>query len=79
MALLDTGYELLGLIIERVTGSDVEMEIQQRMVEKLGLTCTSFPYDPEISGEYSHGYVSRNGVLVDYTETDPSAPWRVEP
>jgi len=71
----DMGYELLGLIIEKVTGNDVEQEIQKRVVEELGLTNTSFPYGPEMTGEYSHGYVERDGILVDYTETDPSAPW----
>lgn len=71
----DTGYELLGVIIEKVTGNDIEQEIQKRVVEELGLTNTSFPYGPEMTGEYSHGYVERDGILVDYTETDPSAPW----
>jgi CubicO group peptidase (beta-lactamase class C family) len=71
----DTGYELLGVIIENVTGNDIEQEIQERVVEELGLTNTSFPYGPEMTGNYSYGYVERDGILVDYTETDPSAPW----
>jgi len=71
----DIAYALLGMIIENVTGDKIEKEIQRRIIDELGLKNTSFPEGPEMTGEYSHGYVDRDGTLVDYTETDPSAPW----
>jgi len=73
----DTAYELLGMIIEQVTGNKIGDEIQNRILDKLELKNTSFPYGPEMTGNYSRGYVQKQegGALEDFTETDPSAPW----
>ena len=54
----DTNYSpLLGMIIEQVTGNTVENEIQTRIIEPLELLNTSFPTGPNMTGEYSRGYM----------------------
>ena len=75
----NTNFILLGIIIEKVTGSRLAVEIQRRIAEPLGLSYTSLADSPEISGQYSHGYESRgenDKNLVDRTEyLDPSIVW----
>jgi len=71
----DTNYEIAGLVIEKVTGNTMEEEIRTRIIEPLGLSDTSFPQTPDISGRHSQGYILKDGKLVDYTRVDPSVPW----
>jgi len=53
----NTGYLVLGLIIEAVTGNRVEDEIRDRLLVPYGLENTSFPVDdPDMPVPYSHGY-----------------------
>lgn len=73
----NTNYILLGMIIEKVTGNDVEGELKKRVIDKLGLKATSFPTGPEITGPYAHGYLDdpKTGKLKDVTGYDPSHAW----
>lgn len=71
----DTNYEILGLVIEQVTGRRVAEEVRARVIEPLGLESTYFPETPEIPGEHPKGYVLRDGRHEDYTLVDPSVPW----
>ncbi len=73
----NANYFLLGTIIEKVTGNELEEEIQHRIIEPLGLTNTTFPSGPEMSGDYTHGYRNNisTGELEDITLVDPSLPW----
>ncbi|MEV4758150.1 serine hydrolase [Micromonospora sp. NPDC049559] len=73
----NTGYLLLGQIIEKVTGRSYGDEIERRIIRPLGLTGTSLPGTwPRISGPHPHGYLPtlRDGEthLIDYTEMNPS-------
>jgi D-alanyl-D-alanine carboxypeptidase len=53
----NTGYLLLGLIIEAVTHQPIEREIRDRLLGPLGLRNTSFPVDdPEMQSPFSRGY-----------------------
>ena len=75
----NTGYVLLGRVIERVTGHDVVREIQRRLLTPLGLTQTSFPLtSPYLTGPHLHGYgmdVEPDGKRVDLTTFSPSYDW----
>lgn len=72
----DTNYEILGMIIEKVTGNKAGEEITRRIIEPLGLKNTSFPVTPDIAGKHSNGYVYMDGKgLVDYTRLNPDIPW----
>lgn len=73
----NTGYTLLGQIIEEVTGRSYGEEIESRIIGPLNLHHTSVPgTDPEIRGPHPHGYVPtiQDGEmrLRDYTEMNPS-------
>jgi D-alanyl-D-alanine carboxypeptidase len=71
----DTDYEMLGMIVEKVTGRKIEEEVTRRIITPLGLKDTVFPTSPDIAGPHSRGYVDKDGQLVDYTGVDPSVPW----
>ena len=70
-------YHLLGMIIEKVTGNKLGNEIDNRIIKPLGLTNTTFPVSPEMSGQYSHGYMkdTLTGEYIDVTLIDPSIGW----
>ncbi|MFJ6251305.1 MULTISPECIES: serine hydrolase domain-containing protein [unclassified Streptomyces] len=54
----NTAYEILGMLIERLTGQRVEEAVTRRVVQPLGLTNTSFPAlgDRTLPGPRINGY-----------------------
>ncbi|WP_407561179.1 serine hydrolase domain-containing protein [Streptomyces sp. 184] len=74
----NTGYLLLGQIIEEATGRPYAKEIKRRIIRPLHLHATSLPGTyPRIRGAHPRGYVpiERDGGgtrLVDFTETNPT-------
>lgn len=54
----NTNYEILGMLIEKVTGESVGDVITERIITPLGLTGTSFPKggDRSLPATYVHGY-----------------------
>lgn len=70
----NTEYNLLGLIIDRVTGRSWRHQITRRVVRPLRLTHTSLPApgDLSIKGAHAHGYLVLDGRMVDRTRLDPS-------
>ena len=73
----NTGYLLLGQIIEVVTVRTYSEEIERRIIRPLRLRGTSLPGAlVRIRGPHPHGYMPtlRDGELdlVDYTEMNPS-------
>ncbi|WP_257137918.1 serine hydrolase domain-containing protein [Streptomyces sp. b84] len=71
----NTGYLLVGMIIERVTGNTYGEEIERRVIEPLGLSETSVPDDdPTIPGPHPRGYVrpGDDAPLLDITAVNPS-------
>jgi D-alanyl-D-alanine carboxypeptidase len=78
----NTNYILAGLIIQAVTGRDVQGELQRRIFTPLGLGDTSFPVtDPDIAGYHAHGYFLPGNpfiptdVPIDVTRLNPSGAW----
>lgn len=67
----NTNYILLGLIIERVTGNALELELRQRIIEPLGLRGTTLAPPTADPGDLAHGYVGRS----DYTALNMSVAW----
>ena len=53
----NTNYVLLGMIIEKLTGSTAGREITSRIIDKLGLKNTSFPTAAEMPAPFMHGYM----------------------
>ncbi|AXE87371.1 serine hydrolase domain-containing protein [Streptomyces sp. Go-475] len=54
---LNIGYQIAGLVIERVTGDAYERQVARRVLKPLGLRDTYFPgANPRIVGPHNHGY-----------------------
>jgi D-alanyl-D-alanine carboxypeptidase len=70
----NTDYNLLGLIIERITGQSWRHEVTRRVIAPLRLTRTSLPApgDRSIHGAHAHGYGQLDGKTIDLTRVDPS-------
>jgi D-alanyl-D-alanine carboxypeptidase len=79
----NTGYILLGLVIEKASATPLEQQLRQRIFEPLGLTHTSFPAVPGLPRPFAHGYLpAANGLIsapggrpVDVTAWNPSWAW----
>jgi D-alanyl-D-alanine carboxypeptidase len=72
----NTNYTLAGLIIEKVTGSTLGAQLDQRIFKPLKLSATSLPTTPEITGPHAHGYfVMGPQGPTDVTNFSPSIAW----
>jgi D-alanyl-D-alanine carboxypeptidase len=80
----NTGYVLLGLVVEAASGSTLGQELHRRIFGPLGLQGTSFPgTSPDIPSPRSHGYSlplgpqgePLDGPLLDVTAQNPSWAW----
>ncbi|MEW5724456.1 MAG: serine hydrolase domain-containing protein [Thermodesulfobacteriota bacterium] len=72
----NTNYVLLGLMVEKATGQDLDELLEARIVQPLGLGNTYFPKGPAAGKRLCRGYrntIKDTGRWVDYTEyVDPS-------
>jgi D-alanyl-D-alanine carboxypeptidase len=75
-AYCNTGYLVLGMLVESVTGQDIASVLGERIIEPLGLTATYWPPDGEraLRGPHAHNYLAAmpGGDLLDVTELEPS-------
>lgn len=79
---LNINYTVLGVLIEKVTGTTYEKAVEARVLKPLGLRDTSFPgrFQTRIPGRHNHGYqaVTREDgstELRDVTEWNSSDRW----
>ncbi|MGC4938787.1 serine hydrolase domain-containing protein [Kribbella sp. DT2] len=69
----NTGYLVLGLIVEKVTGHSYADAIKHRIIKPLQLRSTSVPgTNPFILGPHARGYLPLEKGLVDITNVNPS-------
>jgi D-alanyl-D-alanine carboxypeptidase len=75
-AYTNTGYVLLGMIIERVTGHPLAAEYERRIFRPLGLRRTQFPVTTSMTRAYSSGYdvLAAGSWPLDVTATSPTIP-----
>lgn len=68
----NTGYILLGMVIEKVTGHPWRDEIAQRIFGPVGMRDSYFPdaYDYGLRSVYVHGYLQLPGAGGEVTEAD---------
>jgi D-alanyl-D-alanine carboxypeptidase len=80
----NTGYILLGLVVEAATGARLDRELARRIFGPLELRHTSFPIGVlDIPSPASRGYSPplgpelevMDGPLEDFTDQDPSYTW----
>jgi D-alanyl-D-alanine carboxypeptidase len=62
------GFEVLGLVIEKVTGQPLEAVYRERILRPLGLGDTAYDPQGDITGPHARGYlVKADGSLADQT------------
>jgi D-alanyl-D-alanine carboxypeptidase len=74
----NTGYILIGLILEKVTGQPVENLVWNRVVRPLHLHSTFFATSGRFRGPYAHGYYPPSltgGGYLDTSSWPPSFAW----
>jgi D-alanyl-D-alanine carboxypeptidase len=74
----NTGYILLGLIVQASTGVDIKRQLERRIFRPLRLHDTSFPVtDPRVPQPNAHGYANAHpgAALTDTTVFSPSWAW----
>ncbi|WP_406185122.1 serine hydrolase domain-containing protein [Streptomyces sp. NBC_01006] len=79
---LNIDYTVLGVLIEKLTGTTYEQALSERILRPLGLRHTSVPARGEnrMAGPHHHGYqaVEKPGggsTLVDVTDWNSSSNW----
>lgn len=72
----NTGYSILGKIIERVSGQSYGDFVMENLVLPNNMNATTFPYlatDRKLPDPYAKGYLYYEGVLSEATEDNMSA------
>ena len=73
---LNINYTVLGLLIEKITGTSYEHQVQRRILTPLHLRDTYFPGDdPRILGPHNLGYQTTDSGLVDVTDWNVTGSW----
>jgi D-alanyl-D-alanine carboxypeptidase len=64
----NVGFEVLGLVIEKVTGQPLQEVYRERIMRPLGLEHTAYDPQGDITGPHARGYlINPDGSLVDET------------
>ena len=80
----NTGYIVLGLIVEAASGTSLNQLLRQRLFEPLGLSRTILPSAPTLPEPFTHGYIppplgelygGTPGQQFDSTLISPSWAW----
>jgi D-alanyl-D-alanine carboxypeptidase len=71
----NTGYIVLGLLVERITGHKLKYAFDRRILRPLSLRDTDFATGPSIRGRHAHGYTVDATGLRDITQIDASTVW----
>ena len=72
-----TDYVILSLLVKTTTASDLEEEVNRRIIDRAGLLNTYFIHNLAMVGQYSHGYLQlAGGSQQDVSNLfDPSWVW----
>ncbi|MGA5820685.1 serine hydrolase domain-containing protein [Kitasatospora sp. NPDC094028] len=69
----NTDYVVVGMLIEQVTGRSWRTEVEQRIIQPLGLRHTSLPTaSTAIPGPHAHGYLKFPEGPADVTRLSPT-------
>jgi D-alanyl-D-alanine carboxypeptidase len=73
----NTNTDLLGLVIERVTGQPLAAALQQSVFRPLRMRSSSLPSEPRLPKPFPYGYTHQtlNHRLGDATYNTPTATW----
>ena len=69
----DTNYNILGAVLEKVSGNDIATQLDQSIISPLGLENTYYPTDDELPGDlHGYGLDPNSGELEDKTILNPA-------
>ncbi|GAA3306172.1 serine hydrolase domain-containing protein [Nonomuraea dietziae] len=71
----NTNYLILGLLLEKVTGTTAKAYITEHVIRRAGLRHTTLPTGPRIKGPHPRMYEAMHGRIDpprDYSVYDPS-------
>lgn len=68
----NTGSQILGIVLQRVSGQSLEQFLRARLFEPLGMTNTSFFVPPEKQDRFTTAYILN-------LETGKSTSWTIRP
>ena len=71
----NTGYILLGMLIEKVSGRDYARYLEEEIIYPLGLRASGYDSHSQVLPERASGYVRRDGQLQNAEYLDMSVPF----
>lgn len=71
----NSGYFLLGAIVERVTGKPYEQALKERILDPVGMKNTGYDHHETIIAKRASGYEKRPGGYVNAPYLDMSLPY----
>lgn len=71
----NSGYYLLGVVLERVTGEPYDRLLRERILEPLGLDDTGYDHYPEVIERMAIGYERVGGEYENADYLDTSLPY----
>lgn len=71
----NSGYFLLGAIVERITGKPYEQALKERIFDPLGMKNTGYDHHDTILAKRASGYERRPGGFINALYLDMSIPY----
>ena len=71
----NSGYVLLGAIIEKITGKKYEIALKEMILTPLGMTNTGYDWPGPILPKRASGYVGRGGNIMNAPPLDMQQPY----
>ena len=71
----NSGYFLLGVVIEKITGKMYEQALQEMILTPLGLTDTGYDWSKTIIARRAAGYTGKGAVLANSPPLDMQQPY----
>jgi CubicO group peptidase (beta-lactamase class C family) len=71
----NSGYYLLGIVIEKASGKKYEQALQEMILTPLGLTDTGYDWSQTILARRASGYSGRGGSLTNAAALDMQQPY----
>jgi D-alanyl-D-alanine carboxypeptidase len=79
IAYSNSGYILLGLIVERLSNQPIGVALERRLFAPLGMARTRLPDDATLPEPFAHGYIAdpkkTTGELTDLTALNATVAW----
>ena len=61
----NSGFVVLALLVQRLTGTEFTEVVRQRVLEPAGMTATGYPRGDELPGDVARGYLHETGLRTN--------------